>query len=881
MVVPPLPKIQLFVGQEVALSQQMDLLAIHFAGEDSEFFDAGNPFVHPKIDDAGNPLVHPDHNSCTDHTDFLTHFPPHTQFSSHSSDLVSYPTNGNPELISHEDSICDTTIITTKEGIGLKVGTVQSIQVLDDLGLQQKFGGSRPGIFVASLDHPTPACSELSRPLTQFYSSNVNPEHSSCTDHTDSLTPSVPLACSSDSVSKYSWCSPLDSDSNVGTGLDMLLVLEDQWASRKFQDSGVSPGISVRSIDLPTPIACLTPSQHLNQSHTSYCDVAYDHYSYPDFLDMKNRRRFSTLYCKYKINLRLDVIPSGGRRECIQSRTDSVLSPTLRIGLHNIINSTCYEKAFTFMETYYGYILLLIFKTSLDDIYSEYMNRNSIFYSEACEFFRINIDFEYPTQWLLLTQEATDIFTLELNERVSILATPIYINEVWDRAEIEITEKLSYSPILPYRFDILTAQYAHILYYQASTENDSIYIEVSKYIQHLYESFASGLMTMNVKNNMMIMLSSYRTNRARIYTDKIRGRNDIDNDTSYTNKLVLPIPKSIDEPLSDPVIFTLDNNTVCALRQNKYTIFNITTRWNKICKVYEHPVKGLVLIRLEIPVQFNCCYNNKVTQSHLIGFTWGNPGKCIAAAAWSNSFSLFKDFKISTYSEFNLICFNRYIRPTCLDPASNIFSPIIETLNDLQCELEDINLLRLQSLHDINTTLRLNLGVSTPVPIDYANTPYHKTLSSIHDYSDRITMRPQLNISNHTLDSFPKSRTLDQLITKWNLANNTQHSTLNRLWTSQQCTLISIDIIDTIKNVPRIDKLPSCIPLTMHRICNIDAEVDTNCLNSHFANFTSNNPIDLTFNASSTISDNWSTLYHEFIHSPDKSTSTIQYPSMS
>jgi len=55
------------------------------------------------------------------------------------------------------------------------------------------------------------------------------------------------------------------------------------------------------------------------------------------------------------------------------------------------------------------------------------MNRNSIFYSEACEFFRINIDFEYTTQWLLLTQEAADIFTLELDERLTILATPIYI----------------------------------------------------------------------------------------------------------------------------------------------------------------------------------------------------------------------------------------------------------------------------------------------------------------------------------------------------------------------------------------------------------------------------------------------------------------------
>jgi len=158
--------------------------------------------------------------------------------------------------------------------------------------------------------------------------------------------------------------SHLDSDSNVGMGLDMLLVLEDQWASQKFQDSGKSPGISVSSIDLPTPTTCLAPSQHLNQSHTSYRDVTYYCNSYPDFLEMKNRRRFSTLYHKYKINLRLVATPSGGRRESIQSRTDSILFPTLRIGLQNIINSTCYEKALSFMESYYGYILLIIFKTS-------------------------------------------------------------------------------------------------------------------------------------------------------------------------------------------------------------------------------------------------------------------------------------------------------------------------------------------------------------------------------------------------------------------------------------------------------------------------------------------------------------------------------------
>jgi len=113
----------------------MDLLAIHFTGEDSEIFEAGNPLVHPEIDDAGNSFVHPDHNSCTDQTDPLTPFPPHTQFSTHSSNIVSYPPDGDPELISPEDPISDTTIMATKEGIVLKVGAVWNMQVGDDLGL--------------------------------------------------------------------------------------------------------------------------------------------------------------------------------------------------------------------------------------------------------------------------------------------------------------------------------------------------------------------------------------------------------------------------------------------------------------------------------------------------------------------------------------------------------------------------------------------------------------------------------------------------------------------------------------------------------------------------------------------------------------------------
>jgi len=105
---------------------------------------------------------------------------------------------------------------------------------------------------------------------------------------------------------------------------------------------------------------------------------------------------------------------------------------------------------------------------------------------------------------------------------------------------------------------------------------------------------------------------AYRTHlkgAAKLYKERGKSYDSLHptGTTFFTNKLVLPIPKSIHELLNDPIRHSLHPHSIATIKENRHTLTNLTTTWNKIAKIYEHPIKGPILLKLEYPVPLHRC----------------------------------------------------------------------------------------------------------------------------------------------------------------------------------------------------------------------------------------------------------------------------------
>jgi len=132
------------------------------------------------------------------------------------------------------------------------------------------------------------------------------------------------------------------------------------------------------------------------------------------------------------------------------------------------------------------------------------------------------------------------------------------------------------------------------------------------------------------------------------------------------------------------------------------------------------------------------------------------------------------------------------------------------------------------------------------------------------------------------LDNFPQTQGTFELITRWNLYNNSHSYTSDQHWSrkiSQHVCLDRWDVSLTLKKYLHIRTLPRDIPDSLHNIFNIDGQLDSDPIHSAFANFTytptNDNNIFEKFNGTISPHPKARTLYLEAIASPDHIIATI------
>jgi len=230
-----------------------------------------------------------------------------------------------------------------------------------------------------------------------------------------------------------------------------------------------------------------------------------------------------------------------------------------------------------------------------------------------------------------------------------------------------------------------------------------------------------------------------------------------------------------------------------------------------------------------------------------------------------------------TISEFNLYCRNKNSKPTCLtnDHDDNPLNLLLNHLRLLHKQVEHINLTRLQTLANINKALRANQLTSTPTPTDYANRSQDKSLTTIRQFRKHITTPLHIIANNQPINSLPQSKTIIELIIKWNLCHNTHNTKLNSLWTHELSTLACTDILDILKNPPRKSKLPDRIPEALNSIFHIEAQLFSDPINSHFSTFTSSDPRHKSFGGHLTIPEGYKTFYYEKLDNSYSNLSTL------
>jgi len=669
-------------------------------------------------------------------------------------------------------------------------------------------------------------------------------------------------------------------------------VVEDPNHSQKFQGSQ-SPKTSANDFVLPPPTACPELPPPSTQSHSSitlnisntrnqympqHPDDSHQHDTpthdstvlslQSDYLidlqsDEHNARRkltsreiiFHNLHMKYwqKLIYHHDTI-SHSLGLCTETSAMSIPNPdNLHALTQSLIHHVSWNKAITILDYIISMHYLKKNKQCLHVLHCEDDERAKIKTSESNE--RDHI----------LVSRHNYFYNLER------LSNIIVDNESYARVDYELDENREFSDIKALQRDNAQLTINNILISiqrtlldEATTEKNRLLRDRELYLKDLSTRFNDIIHQYTLKKQIASNTTLYNEKGKLIDPSNPLG-------LQFTNKLVLPIPETLHHLLDNPILQSLHRYTTATLHENIHTLTNITTNWNRITRIYEHPIKGIVLVKLEHPIPYICAYSNKPTNSHNVAFSLNMPGRTLSAAAWSTSITLFKSLDIMSIHEFNLHCMNKVSIPTCLQNTlhTSILSTLLDGLHTLQAQIEQLGLSRLQALATINKALRSKQGTIYPTPIDYANRPQDKPISSIRQHRHHITSPLHLKPNNDPINALPQTKTITELIIKWNLAHNLHTTTTNSLWTDDTNMSVCTDILTTLRNPPTQHKLPDDIPAALNDIFHIDAQLDSNPINSHFSIFTSGDHTHKPFGGTPTVPDIFTTLYSESLDNPE------------
>jgi len=222
-----------------------------------------------------------------------------------------------------------------------------------------------------------------------------------------------------------------------------------------------------------------------------------------------------------------------------------------------------------------------------------------------------------------------------------------------------------------------------------------------------------------------------------------------------------------------------------------------------------------------------------------------------------------------------IIPFIQKTPPTSTKAPGTILDQLEHTLDNLQNIWDDLELEGLRLLKLANDTKRQQLNTTLLIPIDHCNTHIHKALSTIHQFSKRLTTPTDITRFNSLTQHLPQAKTTHDLITKWNLSHNSQHSQLDKFWNKTITQQICVDITNILTKTQRKIFLPPIVTGSLNSIFQIECQLLTDALHSTFANFTT---LDIAtnhkFNGTLSPHPNTQTFYLELISDTENSIDT-------
>jgi len=340
----------------------------------------------------------------------------------------------------------------------------------------------------------------------------------------------------------------------------------------------------------------------------------------------------------------------------------------------------------------------------------------------------------------------------------------------------------------------------------------------------------------------------------------------------YSKRICIDDRKNFSDLIASPDMASLRPYTRRALLENSNFINHLTPAWNMILRIYEHPLNGLVMLRLSLPVEYTDHLSGKLTRSHLIAFSPDFIGRPFSASSWSNAFQMFFECEVNTFEQFNHHCLLNFSKPSCLT-HNQCTNPTLETLldklDDLQNLASEIELQKIQTLRNFNLQVRNALGINTPVATDCCNTSQHKPLSETKQFTRNLSNWPQISSHQNPLLQMPQTESLENLMTKWNLSHGMMNSNLDKFWNQNLTADLCLCANQILRTTPRKLFLPSSMCHFLHCIFGIECQLMSDPLHSFFVNFTTLSPeLHFKFNGMKEPPPHAKTFYLEHLSDP-------------
>jgi len=459
------------------------------------------------------------------------------------------------------------------------------------------------------------------------------------------------------------------------------------------------------------------------------------------------------------------------------------------------------------------------------------------------------------------------------HDLMNYLSNPLVEDEEWAQASTCLDEILQFSAILGIFHQETLNLTTYTLINECSNEKESI---LASYLHTLEKAFDTEILYHldHERSVYETYMRHKQVNEALNRKSKLKTmhydephENPSNLKITYVKRIILdhPIPWTTLSSLT--LLNSLHYHTQLALRQNTHCIQELTPEWNKVKRIYTNHIHGMVLLWFELPIEFTCALTLKITRSSLIGFCCNLYGRPLSNAAWSDASQKFLSNDMCCFEDFNALCIQQLGTPSTLSTlrCTSPLNHLLETLNTLQDDLDSLYLMKLQIMRTMNMKLRTTMNTTTPLPMDFANSPSMKTLTSIYDFTGRISHPSMFSKQLPLISCLPKSASLDHLLIRWNLAHNIHSSDLYTFWNKDTPKEFVLNYHRILLNTPRIPLLPGHIPNCLNKPFGIEAQLDSDPLHSSFVNFTSMHEHHSLFNGMHSLPPATKTVYWELL----------------